>query len=351
MKWKVLAAAAPMTACAFCHAASSVEMYGLIEAGITTYSNAAAADGSSAGRTSQVDTGFAQGSRIGLRGTEDLGNGMQAIFTLENGFNADTGTMGQGGLLFGRSAWVGLKTPAATVTVGRQYDFMGDMAGYSSGALMPGGLLSWNLHSHAAGGYLLDDRVWGEWTNNAIKVTGNPATGMTVGLMYGMGEQPGATSKSATASAIVGYDRGDTSMALAATRLNDVAPGRDKTVYGAGVRQGLAPFTVFGMVTHAALSGTDAPKVTTFEAGVTYDVSQPLQLGAAVLHQRRNNGVGSADTLLLSTDYRFSRRTDAYVEAAVNRDRGYRAVVVAALGPTSDGHSQSALRLGIRHKF
>jgi predicted porin len=48
-------------------------------------------------------------SRLGFRGTEDLGNGLAAVFTLESGYNQDVGTLGQGGRLFGRQAWVGLR--------------------------------------------------------------------------------------------------------------------------------------------------------------------------------------------------------------------------------------------------
>ena len=52
--------------------------------------------------------GNLQGSRWGLKGTEDLGGGLKAIFQLENGFDVNNGKLGQGGLLFGRQAYVGL---------------------------------------------------------------------------------------------------------------------------------------------------------------------------------------------------------------------------------------------------
>jgi hypothetical protein len=63
-----------------------------------------------------------QGSRWGMRGTEDLGGGLKAIFLLENGFDASTGKLWQGGLEFGRQAWVGLSSARlGTVSLGRQY--------------------------------------------------------------------------------------------------------------------------------------------------------------------------------------------------------------------------------------
>ncbi len=68
-------------------------------------------------------SGFAQGSRWGLKGTEDLGGGLKALFQLENGFNASNGKAAQGGLMFGRQAYVGLSDNQwGSVTLGRQYD-------------------------------------------------------------------------------------------------------------------------------------------------------------------------------------------------------------------------------------
>jgi len=65
-----------------------------------------------------MDTAVAQGSRIGFKGVEDLGGGLTALFTIENGFNADTGQAAQGGLLFGRTAIVGLSGSKGTVYLG-----------------------------------------------------------------------------------------------------------------------------------------------------------------------------------------------------------------------------------------
>ena len=57
----------------------------------------------------KITSGVGAGSRLGFKGSEDLGGGHSAIFLLENGFQADTGAMGQGGLLFGRQIYVGLQ--------------------------------------------------------------------------------------------------------------------------------------------------------------------------------------------------------------------------------------------------
>lgn len=59
-------------------------------------------------------------SRIGVRGTEDLGGGYAAMFNMENGFNGDAGTQADTTRLFDRQSWVGIKAPSGEYRVGRQ---------------------------------------------------------------------------------------------------------------------------------------------------------------------------------------------------------------------------------------
>ncbi|MGC6693430.1 porin, partial [Burkholderia pseudomallei] len=63
----------------------------------------------------------------GLRGSEDLGGGLKAIFTLENGFDVNNGRLGQDGRMFGRQAFVGLShAQYGSLTLVRQYDSLVD---------------------------------------------------------------------------------------------------------------------------------------------------------------------------------------------------------------------------------
>src|SRR5690606_21611484 len=97
-------------------AESSVTLYGLIDLG---YMN----DHDDAKGTSQgIDSGNESGSRWGIKGEEDLGDGLKAVFQLESGFNADNGTSAQSGRLFGRWAYVGLKSDTlGELRLGRQW--------------------------------------------------------------------------------------------------------------------------------------------------------------------------------------------------------------------------------------
>ena len=83
--------------------ATSVQLYGLIDTGLQYINN-----GPGGNSKTGMSTGNLSGSRWGLRGTEDLGDGLSTVFVLENGFDSDNGTTMQGGRLFGRQAYVGL---------------------------------------------------------------------------------------------------------------------------------------------------------------------------------------------------------------------------------------------------
>ncbi|MBD8529378.1 MULTISPECIES: porin [unclassified Massilia] len=96
-------------------AQSAVTPYGLIDMAVVRES------GGSAGPATKLTSGVSVGSRLGFKETEDLGNGLSAMFVLENGFQGDTGTIGQGGVLFGRLAYIGLRGRFGLVLAGRQY--------------------------------------------------------------------------------------------------------------------------------------------------------------------------------------------------------------------------------------
>jgi predicted porin len=96
-------------------AQSSVTLYGIVDIALQS------AKVTNTPRANTVESGGVNGSRFGLKGSEDLGGGLKALFVLENGFKADTGAIGGGaglnGLagtskpataMFGRKAYVGL---------------------------------------------------------------------------------------------------------------------------------------------------------------------------------------------------------------------------------------------------
>ncbi|OZI70831.1 porin [Bordetella genomosp. 12] len=119
MKKTLLATALLATVAGAAHADTTVTLYGLIDTGVA-YQRLS---GPNDYRESKVGmtNGVSSGSRWGLRGAEDLGGGLSAVFTLESGFNSANGQSGQSTRLFGRQATVGLKSNAwGQLDFGRQ---------------------------------------------------------------------------------------------------------------------------------------------------------------------------------------------------------------------------------------
>lgn len=331
--------------------ADNVTVYGIVDAGVNYYSRAVNANGTK-GNLLRLDTGVAQGNRLGFKGSEDLGGGLSAFFTLENGFNLDNGTQGQGAL-FGRQSFVGLQHANwGTVSAGRQYDFLADFVGYSSGQSVAGGL-AWGLHADSANAPVaygpLNNRLPGERVNNSIKYVSPSFNGVNFGALYGFGEVAGKTSAGRTISAKLGYTGGGFSTALGYTEVKSADGSSAVRVVGLGANYKLGQWTPFGVVTQIKDTAT-SKKLTTYDVGVNYAVSPALVLSGGYQYQKRNQGVDKAQQLVVSADYFLSKRTDVYVAAAYNNDKGY--VSAAALaGPKSDGSTQSVLRVGLRHKF
>lgn len=103
-------------ACAYSSktAGSGVMLYGIVDASVEY------AKGSQSAL--RMHEGENSASRLGMRGIEDLGDGLKAIMTLEAGFNTDNGKEFFGnGMLFGRQAYVGLANDWGELRLGRQY--------------------------------------------------------------------------------------------------------------------------------------------------------------------------------------------------------------------------------------
>jgi len=96
-------------------AQTAVSIYGIIDAAVVSE------HGGNASPSTKITSGAASASRIGFRGTEDLGGGLSAFFTLETGVKIDTGEVDAAGTIFNRQALVGLKGSAGEVALGRQY--------------------------------------------------------------------------------------------------------------------------------------------------------------------------------------------------------------------------------------
>jgi len=111
-------------------AQSAITLYGIVDTAVEWSNadanrafNSAGADTGSATRLIAGQPGNAKGSRLGVRGVEDLGDGLRAIFAIEHRFNIDTGDQANPAFWNGQ-AWVGLEGRWGRLTAGRQYSPM-----------------------------------------------------------------------------------------------------------------------------------------------------------------------------------------------------------------------------------
>lgn len=116
---KTLAAAALLGAFAGSAVAADVTLYGVVDYGLQyTHVDSDKAN-TDAVDNFQLSSGNQSGARFGLKGSEDLGNGVKAGFHLENGFSADTGSLAQNSRLFGREARLFVNGAFGEVAFGR----------------------------------------------------------------------------------------------------------------------------------------------------------------------------------------------------------------------------------------
>src|SRR5580698_1592585 len=140
MKKSLLALALSGVFALSAHAQSSVTLYGVIDTGLVFANN-------QGGHSSWQETSAATENTVyGLKGSEDLGGGLHAIFKLENGFNLNNGSLFNAGDAFGEQAYVGVQSDQfGTVLLGRQFDTVNDYLGSLSAA---GSGYGGNLSAH-----------------------------------------------------------------------------------------------------------------------------------------------------------------------------------------------------------
>ena len=175
-KKSALAVMAVLGAAAISAQAADVKFYGAMDTGFS-YTNVSDSDESSFAMTS----GNYAGPRVGLKGTEDLGNGVSVGFILENGFASDTGNLGKNDTLFNRESQLYVKTQYGTFGAGR-------VGAFSSGSSS----LSWYWDMEPfetgyidAGIQASQVNVW-RLNSNTLYYVSPAMSGFKVGVQYSL---------------------------------------------------------------------------------------------------------------------------------------------------------------------
>jgi predicted porin len=338
-----------------------VTIYGILDAGIVSE------HGGINGAVNKVTSGVASNSRIGFKGSEDLGNGLSAIFLLEAGYNVDTGTSSTSGSLFNRQAYVGLKSQTlGGVTLGRQYTpFYNTMV---------------QVADPFAGGYagsiknLFSAVGTNTRTSNTILYSSPTYNGFSGDVAYSAGESTDNNVTGRQMGASLGYANGPLVVRAAYNvRDNNATNGstgfvvNDSTGRNAIIAANYDFTVVKAYLAYAQDKGLNSALLPNSTAYTTTSVaasadSREALIGATV-------PVGPAGTVMVSYikkddkeaanrdasqwalgySYALSKRTSAYLAyAKIDNKRGASYTV----GNNNEaGSGDSAYNIGLRHSF
>ncbi len=353
MKKSLVALAALAATTAF--AQSSVTLYGVADVWLGNSKTTTTTAGVSTGvGQNLMGSGGYNGSRFGLRGSEDLGGGLKANFQLENGFNIDSGSAAQGGLLFGRQAFVGLSGGFGEVRFGRQYTAYDEARG---GADMMGH----SAFSPTAGAVWSAGRAYGLRADNTIRYSTVDLSGFTAAVTYSLGENKTTTGSAGAALSLHGaYNNGPIAIFAAYQQ--------EKTPNGSSASQllngGFSSQAGATSETHAFISGAydlgvaklrvaynqskdNAPGTPSADKEFTFGVAAPLGPVTleAELATMKNDAVKSRG-IGLQAKYSLSKRTFAYAGLSNTKTDGL--LPGGAVGTSTKGN---LVAVGIRHGF
>ena len=373
MKLSHLSAMTTLCAAAAAQAQTpAVTVYGLLDVGVEYISNVGAAGSGNWRMPTNTST---LPSRWGLRGTEALGDGLSAVFTLEMGFAPGTGTLGQGGRAFGRQAFVGLSSPTyGTLSLGRQYTML-------FWSLLGADILGPNVYGLGTfDAYIPNARI-----DNSLAWRGS-FSGLTLGATYSLGRDT-VNAGPSPAGTNCPQVSGDSK----ACREWSVLAKYDSPAWGVaaaydlmhGRTVGAAPDAVFGGLNssdktdsrlslngYVVLAGTKIgggvirrdndgnaarPKSDLWYLGAAYPFTPALTIDGAV-QSLKYKDVANFDSTMVAAraTYSLSKRTALYGQVAHMSNDSSATLAVSGGSPGSNplaGGSQNGFSVGLRHAF
>jgi predicted porin len=372
----------------FANAQSSVTLYGILDEGLHYQSKVGAGQ-----KVSMDSLSGPYGSRWGITGAEDLGGGLQAIFTVESGINIPNGQAAQGGTMFGRQAFVGIKSAQyGSLTMGRQYDMVFYFPEFISGYALMGGPTS--VHPGD-----LDNAANSVRWNNTVRYMSPSYHGFTFGGSYSLGGVAGDFTSQSGYSLGAGYTTGGFKVAAAYQFFKNPTATAGRGLFtdnqsgasnlsgslnsGYQVAQSYQvamiaasyaitdKWTVAGSYSNTEYGNLGASflnseaKFHNFDIAVSYKFSPFLSTGlaynylkATAVGKAGNSDAGNQhyNQFSWATDYVLSKRTELYGAigyqiASGSNSLGQSAVAnISNLGDSST-NKQVLVRLAIRHRF
>ncbi|MCC8400766.1 porin [Paraburkholderia sp. MMS20-SJTN17] len=386
MKKTLLAAALCGAFTMSVHAESSVTLYGLLDTGLVYTNN-------QLGHSNwQLASGTTQNTVFGLKGTEDLGADLHAVFKLEQGFLMNNGAQAFAGSAFGSQVWAGLQSdPYGTLTFGRQFDVMNDAVGP-----LTAGFNTWG-GSIAAHPFDNDNLAANSVViNNSVKYASPAFHGVTFETMYSFSNKAGAFANNRSYGFSLAYAQGPLNLAAGYLQFNNAGNGSGavttadtsanfiaerQRIWSLGGNYTFGAATVglvwshtqidnvagvfsFGTGTYLGAAG-DATgtlggslRLDNYEVNAKYALTPALSVSGAYTftHGAYNGSSPAWNSAMLQTDYALSKRTDIYLEGVYQNAHGAPAdsvlshAMLNTLSPSSTS-TQVAVTVGMRHAF
>lgn len=344
LAWLAAAAAPTLLATSLPAAAQNVTLYGVIDAFVEF--------GKADTRQTRLQSGGANSSRLGFRGTEDLGGGTNAVFVLEHGFVPDTGTAATSAF-WNRQTFVGLNSNSwGSLTMGRQYTPVLEAQDRNDPAFCSTGYGS-AYNSGVMRSFARAD--------NSVRYQSPKFGGVVFTGMVGLGEN--ATGGNHLAAANLRYAAGPVNLE-AAYGVQDAgnAKQEDKSI---GLVAGT--WTLGDIKLMGALQRTrnDSRAVNARDDRNEFMLGGVWQLGLSRVHAAWGQGKvkdvsdSTARHYSLAYAYDLSKRTVVYTVYQVvdnpknlaYRTGGFTFDATLAGLPASAGQKASALAVGLRHRF
>jgi predicted porin len=309
-------------------AGADVKFYGLMDMGLNLEN-----DGSGKGTLTRLNSGGQSSSRIGIRGSEALGGGLVASFTLETGVLADTGGVDQGGVLFGRQSWVALAGRYGMLKLGRKYTVSAEVLDTFD-----------PFHINTAGDASRMFNVSGKRVNNNLSYTTPELHGFGAQLSWGFGEQPGSVAAGRQLGASTTYASGPLSLALAYVDQNSATGNASATTIMLGGVYDTGTLKLHG----GAARNTDSAGLDTRDllVGVSLPLGASLLLADYIRKRDDARAGANAGQLAFGVSHALSKRTNFY--SSYSQTRNGRASKYNAV---RNGDTDGLFNLGIRHFF
>jgi len=327
---------------AFAGAASAqtnVTIYGVADVGIERF------DTSATSAAWRLTSGNQSGSRLGFKGSEDLGGGLKANFTLENGFSIDDGRLAQGGRMFGRQAWVGLSGGFGAVKFGRQYTPI--FIAHDTIDPLGTGL------SGDGSGMSAVFNAYGVRMDNTINysLTAGP---ISAEVAYGLGEVAGSNSAGRQVGLGASYANGPLTVVAAYHDANSATVGSqaDARTFFVGGAFGFGVAKVhaaFGDNRGDDATGGTAIRNRDYMLGVSAGVGSAGTVAASYIRRdERLAGAANADADYWAVAYthNLSKRTNLYTSYSIIKNDA-----ASTVGSGAAGVDVSWFNVGVRHKF